>query len=281
MRGWIKIFPRALADSEKLNALHPSQRYWFIMLLGVAYNEVCPGLLIDDEGTPLSHRTMAHDLRTDKQQIGRAIRRCIEEDLMREFDLGVPVVGIRKYATFQADYRKRGFDLDEIRGRLWTTYDKKSGTFSNKSPTLPGESPPPEYDEMLDYIGYERVKVPHPSTTNSENECSIASGGKRIEDRGKRIEDGGKSLRGEDENQEPVSDGVGEAPPPPAEDGEQKETPGWLVDKRKRERPTLATQRKESEAAIEARRRMGREELSAEELAEIEALNIERMTRSN
>ena len=206
MKGWIKVWPRILADSEKVSQLHPAQRYWYIMLIGAAYNDFLPGLLVDDKGKPLSLRTLAHDFRTQHQQIERSISACVEADLIRRYDLdGMEVLAVGKYATHQADYKKRGTDLDTV----VDAFLSKSGcdmaasasSRKKKASTAPDEKHPEKLQEtlaeMLDFIGYRRMKNIQKSTDNSE--ITVEKDVGRPEARGQRKEARGQSADGERE----------------------------------------------------------------------------------
>jgi len=252
VKGWIKIFPRVLADSEKVNKLHPAQRYWYIMLIGAAYNEVLPGLLVDDIGRPLSYRSLAHDFRTKHQQVESVIARCLEVGLLRRVKLGeTDVTAIRRYADFQAPKDKRGIDLDEKTALLWRVYYTNAATFAPKSSTCPAESHPPEsiqeIAELLDFMGYTWLKVIHPKEENNEKQDKQEA----REDRGQRIEAGGfEAQRGEDA-------GRGETPPSakPPEPSSQEGNGGKPKDPEQLKREFEATMTpKELEESRKSRR---------------------------
>ena len=190
MRGWIKVWPRRLADSERVNKLKVPKRWWYIMLIGAAYNDILPGVLLDSHGEPLSMRTLAHEFRTQRQQVQGAVDACLEVDLMREFTLGeTKVLAIRKYAEMQADYKKRGFNLDDIRAQLNITFYaelRKSHVSLNRDSI---ETHPHEIDDLLLYLGYTCKSQKLESQTPAVLPVAKSSGDKRPEIREKRKEE--------------------------------------------------------------------------------------------
>ena len=159
-KGWIKFHTSVLANSERVDKLHPAQRWWYVCFIGAAYNKVLPGLLVDDSGGPLSYRSLAFDLRTQHQQIEGAVSACVDADLMQWFKLGqTSVLAIRKYAEFQGNRKKPNADQDDLRRCLWMTF------YENQRESHPptggpdeshplDESHPPEIDGLLQYLGY-------------------------------------------------------------------------------------------------------------------------------
>ncbi len=177
MKGWIKFHTSVLVNSERVDKLHPAQRWWYVCFIGAAYNKVLPGLLVDDSEGPLSYRSLAFDLRTQHQQIESAVSACVDADLMQWFELGeTKVLAIRKYAEFQGNRKKKPPDADDLRQRLWMTFYEKS----RESLPPPGgpdeshpvdESHPPEIDNLLRYLGYFRdlpTEEKQPSESGNE-----------------------------------------------------------------------------------------------------------------
>jgi DnaD/phage-associated family protein len=150
-RRWIKLYTRGRLHGSIVYQLEEAEQSVWDKLLCFAGEINRDGQISDNDGRPLPHSFIAHELHTTLELLESTLKKCGEEGRISENDNGIHITNWKEYQSEyerQKPYRegkkaKEQLPLEPISSELYRNYEKEIGVIS-----------PAIADELKDFSAY-------------------------------------------------------------------------------------------------------------------------------
>ena len=117
-RDWVKMWVQGcLRGSLNYQLTLEQQAIWFKLIMMSAVYCKDPGIISDNDGRPMPHEFIAHELHCPVELLEQTLKKCTEEGRIKENSNGIAIVNFNEYQFTEYDRQKPYRDRKKQEGR--------------------------------------------------------------------------------------------------------------------------------------------------------------------